>query len=194
MSAKGDLMTELTRLNPSIFTVHNFLTREQCGEYIRLTEARGYTSAPITTAHGPVHRPDIRNNTRVMYDDATATDDLWKLAAPCLEEWDASRQPLGLNERLRFYRYDVNQQFDWHYDGYYERPTGERSLLTFMVYLNDDFSGGETLFRETQVQPETGMALFFVHQIRHKGATVTKGRKYVLRSDVMYAYGERRFR
>ena len=38
------------------------------------------------------------------------------------------------------------------------------------------------------VVPETGLALFFVHQIRHKGQPVTKGRKYVLRTDVMYRY------
>ena len=42
-----------------------------------------------------------------------------------------------MNERLRFYRYDIGQQFDWHYDGYFERDNGERSYLTLMVYLND---------------------------------------------------------
>ena len=36
--------------------------------------------------------------------------------------------PVGLNERLRFYRYDVGQQFDWHLDGYFERPDGDRSV------------------------------------------------------------------
>ena len=51
--------------------------------------------------------------------------------------------PVGLNERLRLYRYDVGQQFDWHMDGYYERDNGDRSFFTFMVYLNDGFEGGE---------------------------------------------------
>jgi len=52
----------------------------------------------------------------------------------------------GLNERLRFYRYDPGQKFDWHQDGYYERENGERSQFTFMVYLNDGFGGGGTSF------------------------------------------------
>ena len=36
------------------------------------------------------------------------------------------------------------------------------------------------------VQPESGMALVFVHQQLHEGASVLNGRKYVLRTDVMY--------
>jgi hypothetical protein len=61
-----------------------------------------------------------------------------------------------------------------------------------MVYLNADFSGGETKFynedRELHVtvRPERGMALGFVHSQLHEGAPVVRGRKYVLRTDVMY--------
>jgi hypothetical protein len=55
-----------------------------------------------------------------------------------------------------------------------------------MIYLNDDFTGGETLFEDCIVCPQTGMVLFFIHHIRHKGETVARGRKYVLRTDVMY--------
>jgi hypothetical protein len=55
-----------------------------------------------------------------------------------------------------------------------------------MIYLNDDFTGGETLFENCTIRPQTGMALFFIHHIRHKGETVAAGRKYVLRTDVMY--------
>ena len=55
-----------------------------------------------------------------------------------------------------------------------------------MIYLNDDFAGGETNFGETCIKPETGMALVFEHDLLHEGCAVMKGRKYVLRSDVMY--------
>ncbi len=34
--------------------------------------------------------------------------------------------------------------------------------------------------------PETGLAFFFEHRQRHKGEQIMRGRKYVLRSDVMY--------
>lgn len=55
-----------------------------------------------------------------------------------------------------------------------------------MVYLNDDFEGGDTHFEHLAIRPQTGMALIFVHELRHEGSAVVRGRKYVLRSDVMY--------
>jgi len=36
------------------------------------------------------------------------------------------------------------------------------------------------------VTPAAGKLLVFRHDILHQGAAVTSGRKYVLRSDVMY--------
>jgi hypothetical protein len=41
------------------------------------------------------------------------------------------REVVGLNERLRFYRNDPSQKFDWHQDGYFERDDGECSQFTF---------------------------------------------------------------
>ena len=40
------------------------------------------------------------------------------------------------------------------------------------------------------VNPKEGTALFFVHSTHHKGEPVKIGRKYVLRTDVMYASEE----
>ena len=95
---------------------------------------------------------------------------------------------VGANERLRCYRYDVGQRFAPHQDGSFVRNELEQSLLTFMIYLNDDFEGGETNFLELDVsiKPRTGSALLFQHPILHEGAEVTAGRKYASRSDIMY--------
>jgi hypothetical protein len=48
----------------------------------------------------------------------------------------------------RHYRYDVGQKFDWHIDGCFEQPTGERSFFTFMVYLNEEFKRGRYIIRD----------------------------------------------
>jgi hypothetical protein len=140
---------------------------------------------------------DVRNNDRVMIDDPERALALYQrlsqhLAARFQNKWT----PVGLNERLRLYRYDVGQQFDWHRDGYFERPNRERSCLTFMVYLNDNFNGGATSFSDDgagfatggviRITPAKGMALLFHHPIMHRGDPVVAGRKYVLRTDVMY--------
>lgn len=95
---------------------------------------------------------------------------------------------MGLNERLRFYRYTEGQQFRWHFDGSYRRSERERSMLSLLIYLNEGCLGGETEFATgISVEPRTGMALAFVHRVEHRGAPVLEGIKYVLRTDVMYA-------
>jgi hypothetical protein len=55
-----------------------------------------------------------------------------------------------------------------------------------MMYLNDNFESGETTFRNLKIKPERGIALIFLHDLYHEGSQVTRGVKYVLRTDVMY--------
>lgn len=180
-----------------VFTVANFMTAEECQAYIHFSESLKFTPAPITTARGPVMAPDVRSNTRVMVDDHRLAGTIWERARAfvpeALSDWnDELREPIGLNERFRFFRYDPEQRFARHYDAPYSRQNGEASLLTFMVYLNEGFEGGETRFYTDHdelrfaVTPRRGMAVFFIHNLYHEGARVLSGRKYVLRSDVMY--------
>jgi len=181
----------------SIVTVSNFLSPEECEALIRRTLAEGYEDAPITTFRGFAMRPDIRNNTRVMKDDPELAGRLWermKGFVPVHHRRIGTWHAHGLNERFRYYRYDVGQRFRLHYDGSFWRRPGEESQLTFMVYLNDGFAGGATAFYEhdgtprLRVEPERGMALVFEHRQLHEGAPVGSGRKYVLRTDVMYGF------
>lgn len=181
---------------PNIATASNFLTKEECRAFIALGETAAFEAAPIYSTKGPQMRTDIRDNGRVIIDDPSAADQLWDKLSPLIEAPLRGRwMPLGLNERIRLYRYEPGQQFDWHVDGTYVPDEGSESVLTFMVYLNDGFTGGETIFgtqdgpeyHETMViEPEEGTALLFFHRVLHRGAPVKKGLKYVLRTDVMF--------
>lgn len=174
-------------LSDQIFTLPGLLSARECAELIAWAEGQGFDEAPVSTAGGPKMMRDVRNNTRVMCDDPARTAWLWGKLAPRLPRVrGVEPQAVGLNERLRVYRYDPGQRFSPHFDGYFARPNGERSHLTFLVFLNDGFEGGETVFPHGRVVPEAGTALCFVHQLLHEGAEVLAGRKYVLRSDVMY--------
>jgi hypothetical protein len=179
-------MPEYHYITADIFTVSDFLSPGECQQWIAAAEAAGFGDAPINTLFGPEYFKSIRNNERVMLDQPDAAQKLWLAAKDYipgrLGDWHA----VGVNERLRFYRYDVGQRFEWHRDGSFTRDDFERSCLTFMVYLNDGFEGGETSFDTVQITPQTGLALFFKHPLRHKGEPVVRGRKYVLRTDVMY--------
>ena len=176
-----------TQLADEIFTVHNMLADAECEEYVSLGESIGFAPAPIQGTFGPAYEPNVRNNQRVMIDDPLRAAVLCERAWPWIPKQLGFWRAIGVNERLRLYRYDVGQQFEWHTDGAFERDNGERSLVTYMIYLNDGFEGGNTAFSSVAVFPERGMGLFFPHELRHKGEPVLRGRKYVLRTDVMYA-------
>jgi prolyl 4-hydroxylase len=78
-----------------------------------------------------------------------------------------------------------------HRDGSYKRNETEKSFFTFLIYLNDDFEGGETEFQDLfTIKPKTGDLLVFYHPYKHEGKLLVSGYKYALRSDVMYRLNE----
>lgn len=181
-----------TIIEGQIWTIDEFFSPQECADFIAHSEERRYEKAAISTAQGALVRPEIRNNDRVIWDDAELAQHLWARVKTCVPDPLENRRVVGLNERFRFYRYDVGQTFRPHYDGAFTRANGEVSQVTLMIYLNDDFRGGQTNFdlryphHEKSIAPKRGMALLFLHHLRHEGAQVLAGRKYVLRTDVMY--------
>jgi predicted 2-oxoglutarate/Fe(II)-dependent dioxygenase YbiX len=173
-----------------VFVIHECLSGPECEQLIHQAESLGFDDAPITTSAGFVMRKDVRNNTRVILDDHALAQSLYSRLGTLLPGQYGSWRIVGLNERFRFYRYDLGQFFAPHFDGAFNRNDDERSWLTFMIYLNDACTGGETIFLDRvpplTVVPESGKALVFLHRQLHTGAEVIEGRKYVLRSDVMY--------
>lgn len=73
----------------------------------------------------------------------------------------------------------------------------QRTVLrsfTTQVYLNGDgLEGGETTFfadegnEQCKICPSAGLVVLFDHDILHEGSPVRQGRKYVIRSDIMYS-------
>ena len=180
---------ELDHRNPLVLTVDAVLSADECAALIARIEAAGPTAAPITTSDGFAMRPDIRNNSRVMFDDEALSQQLFERVrerVPQRLEHDWTL--CGANERLRCYRYERGQYFAPHFDGAFTRHRGERSLLTMMVYLNACQAGGHThlLDLELRVAPRPGAALIFNHHLLHEGARVERGVKYAVRTDLMY--------
>ena len=240
--------------------LNNVLTKEECQQLIDCSEHKGYQPALVNIGRGKQKfMPDIRNNDRCIYDDPALMEQIWQRILKALSEKDKTAamslldapwaqkkfqtrtnhtnkvfHAVGLNERMRFLRYDPGTYFASHYDGSYVREceggmdrVGERSFVTFQLYLNEGFEGGATRFRpiyldeeeddydvedETctsftfarsknrstcatpsasaptgvDVIPRTGSVLLFQHDCCHQGSRVRSGRKYAIRSDVMY--------
>src|SRR3954463_6337910 len=108
---------ELATRNPLVLTLEGVLSPEECAAMIARIEAAGPTDAPITTNRGPVMRPDIRNNSRVMFDDPAFAAMLFeRVRAHVPERLEETWRLCGANERLRCYRYEPGQYFAPHFD------------------------------------------------------------------------------
>lgn len=181
--------------------VPSALRPDECAALVALAEAAGFAPAPIEGAQDGPRGFQVsagRDNARAAFEDGKIAGRLWTRVAAQVREAFPEPEALGLNERLRFYRYDAGQAFPPHRDGHYLRP-GERSRLTLLLYLNEGFEGGETCFvpspgmiaEPKAFAPRTGAALVFAHERWHEGRPVRRGRKYVLRTDVMFRDGPR---
>lgn len=166
----------ITRYGAGIVTIDNFLRPQECADLIARSEQIGCEEAVISTDEGD----------RVLYDNPALAAALFARALPWLPPEIDGWRPCGMNERFRFYRYTVQQFFKWHQDGTFRRSEHEESFLTFIMYLNDVDTGGATAFPWEKIAPKAGSVLVFPHRLRHQGAAIVAGTKYVLRTDVMY--------
>jgi len=106
--------------------------------------------------------------------------------------------PVAAMEPPRVFHYALGQDIKPHYDrlndgiGDYARSgyKGDR-IATFLLYLNDDFDGGELEFPLVgqRFKGKTGNALYFAHVDQaggperlslHAGLPISRGEKYVL--------------
>jgi prolyl 4-hydroxylase len=181
---------QLKNWTNNIFTIENFWGELECGNFILKSEALGYEPATIDTEKGQIILETIRNNNRVIYKDAILSDKIWQQLKPFAPAKIGNSNAVGLNELFRFYKYQPGQEFKKHRDQSYIRNETEASYFTFMIYLNDDYEGGETTFTNITIQPKQGTALIFFHDLEHKGCAVKQGIKYVLRSDIMFRLEE----
>lgn len=108
---------------------------------------------------------------------------------PEYAEWMPTRVVF---EQLRIKKYEpgTEDQFELHTD--VQDHMSAKRYLSFLVYLNDDFTGGETEFpyNELTVEPKTGKVLVFppTWQYPHRGIPVTEGSpKYIMSTYLHYS-------
>jgi len=96
------------------FILLNVFTPEECQQWIEMTEARGYTPALINLGLCQVLMTDVRNNDRCIIDDFDMAKLIFERIKSYLPNVWENHQLVGLNERLRFLRYDPGQKFEPH--------------------------------------------------------------------------------
>ncbi len=185
--------------HPLYWTVPDLYAPDECLAIIGEADAHTWLPATVNRSKGREVDARVRNNTVAVLRDPKLAADAFDRVRPHVParmttEIESRRVELGVHGvhlPMRIYRYDPGQFFGVHEDQSYFGADGSQSLLTYMVYLNDDFDGGATEFTDQEViiRPRTGMALLFQHRTLHAGRSVTRGTKYVLRSDVLYRGG-----
>ncbi len=184
--------SQLDLKTPFIFEVPNVLSSFECQDWIERIQLVGTEPATINTTRGSLVDSQIRNNRRVIFDDSVWANDLFERIKSQVPSDTHGMKLAGVNERLRCYEYQPGHRFAPHSDGAFVRSENEQSWYTFMIYLNEQFEGGETAFfvePEVVIKPTTGTALFFQHPIIHEGCEVKSGTKYVVRTDLVYKTG-----
>jgi hypothetical protein len=174
---------------PLVWTVDDALPQEDCARYIERLREGSAEVAPIVGRHGGEEIDlEVRNNTRVMWDDADEADVLLARVSPSVPRSLSGMSLDSANPRLRVYRYGPGERHGVHWDTVVELGPSVRSLLTLVFYLNDSFDGGDTDFPELgkRIAPRAGRALLFQHRILHEAKAVRAGEKFVLRTDVLY--------
>ena len=166
--------------------IEGFVSRDFCDSIIERAEEAGFEEATIETPDGTVVKKNYRHNDRVIFESLELAESLFdkirddpRLVCP------------GLNERFRVYRYsNPDHHFALHFDHQtkvlHKNPV-EHSWVTMLIYLNEEFDGGQTSFLDGEIEPKTGLAAFMTQKnYLHRAKPVASGTKYVLRTDVLY--------
>ena len=146
--------------------LHDVFTAEECQVLIDRSEKSGYEEALVNIGGGAqIKNTEFRNSDRCIIDDPDLAGEIWRRVVGILQgdprlikasfrHFHGCKEvvAVGLNERLRFLKYDEGNYFRPHFDGCYIRGSeagsraGERSLVTCQLYLNSGFVGGATRF------------------------------------------------
>ncbi len=183
---------------PLLCEVPALYSPAECRALLASVENAEWLAATVNSHDGRVVDAKLRDSTTAVLRDPSLAAQLYARVLPHVPADMVVEDPqrgvrtamrvTGIFEPLRIYRYQSGQHFGLHQDQSYARIDGARSLLTLMVYLNDEFEGGETDFpdQDRVIEPAIGLALWFQHSLLHAGRRVESGSKYVLRSDVLY--------
>lgn len=173
---------------PFLWTVPGVLSDNECADLIGRARAGEWLPATVNSTTGRTVRQSVRFHDLVLLDDPALARALRERLGPHLPPRMSGRPLTTIKERLRVYRYLRGQFFGLHRDQKYLGPGGQQSQLTVLIYLNDDFTGGETPFPELKqtVHPARGTAVIFQNAVLHAGNRVDDGTKYLLRADVFY--------
>lgn len=142
--------------------IDNSLTQSECDELLQMGFKNGLTQA--TTLGENIASYRKANNTWLW-----ETNELIDKIKTIVQT--ESGLPIENQEKIHIVNYDIGGEYKPHHDffhpntDYYENTIGAsgQRVFSFLFYLNDNFTGGETSFpkKDTIVTPQTGRLLIW---------------------------------
>jgi prolyl 4-hydroxylase len=175
-----------------ILELPNFLSHEECDKIIQLSQNKLFPSK-VYSATDDVLSDNTRKSEQCWLDD---NDPLISNLSNRVK--NATKTHNNPTEHLQVVKYENGGFFTPHYDAcdgdsaFCERMDGKLGprLWTLLIYLNDDYTGGETVFPKINksVHPQKGKAVLFknvddngsvIKESFHGGNPVTSGQKWI---------------
>ena len=177
----------------NIEEIPNFLTEEECNKVIDLTNEK-LTPSNVYTKDKDLYITENRKSEQCWLDDNIT---FIKNISDKIKKYSNTYDKY--HEQFQVVNYKSGGFFIPHYDAcdgdenYCERMNQNNGprYLTFLIYLNDNFEGGETIFPNInkKIKPEKGKAVIFknideneniIKQSLHGGEPVRSGQKWII--------------
>lgn len=189
-------MTEnILNKEPYISQFHKMFTNDEC-DFAIATSEKSNKFKRSGTYNGELRKSEILDwrTSSSFVDDDDAFDSIRKKCYELIKDKFSKINNFNINhfEKVQIQRYNVGEYVMGHTDYFNcgRHVTNNDKIATLIIYLNDDFTGGETSFDflNIKVKPEKGSALFFLYnydenvknQSKHQGLPITEGIKYII--------------
>jgi hypothetical protein len=214
--------------NNIIYTIPNLLLESECHNIIK-----NINNSKNTFINIAGWEAEKRESARMCILDNSISNIIWDRIKDVIQ-FPANIQPygflsqgvwkpIGINKCIRINRYvaanDIlNIGFIAHYDGQYTETVDKRSIYTVIIYLTDDFEGGETIFYDKKdeikvpdvtmnellkinggleqynkisIVPKVGTCVIFPHNTLHSCNSLRNGIRIVLKTEIIFECIER---
>lgn len=175
-----------------VHEIPNFLSPDECNQIIELSKGNLFPSKVYSKDDDTLSESTRKSNQCWLDDGNICVKNLSNKVRQYTRTYNNNQ------EKLQVVQYNKGGFFNPHYDAcegdseYCSRMNGSHGprLYTMLIYLNDDFEGGETIFPKINktVKPEKGKAVLFknvddngvvINQSLHGGVPVKHGEKWI---------------
>lgn len=189
INSDGDPLMQFSPIfvssDPLIVKFEGFLSGEECDELIAMATSSFEPSLVVHPESGKLVSNKIRTSSAAAFPLLKEGPFLHainrRIAAASRSQWEQG-------EPTQILQYGVGQEYKLHSDAL---SGGNQRIQTFLIYLSDDFGGGETYFPkgEHYLRLAKGHAICFSNVLNdmrpaanavHAGLPVTHGQKIIL--------------